>query len=166
MPRATSPSWPRRVSWLTGDTLPPPPATTTHHHHQHEHVKCCVAVSLTHSLTHQLTYSTSENPLERTLSPGSAYHGLARAAVKVTVDATPDAEMMSRIDTHRGNGLTTVALLPLHTAPDTAPSLIVVRATSPGLEAATVSIPLSTDFARHSVLATAAATVRDLIEFE
>jgi hypothetical protein len=49
------------------------------------------------------------------------YHGLARAAVKVTIDATPEAATLDAIDEHHGDGHTTVALASYHDV-DTAPT--------------------------------------------
>jgi hypothetical protein len=87
-------------------------------------------------------------------STRSAYHGLARAAIKVTKDSTEHAQLLRQIDTHSGDGVTTVEL-----APGAAAESIVVRVSSPGLTPSTVTIAVSTDFAQHSVMATAAASV-------
>lgn len=86
----------------------------------------------------------------------SAYHGLVRGIVQVTVDAASPAwhrGRMREIDAD-GGVRTRVA-----TAEDAPPASIVVTASSSGLKSASITIPVSTDAAKDSVLAAAAASV-------
>lgn len=85
----------------------------------------------------------------------AAYHGLARAVVAVTHDAATSAWHRARllhIDVDAG-ARTTIA--DPHLPGAAAAAAITVSATAPGLAAAAVSIPLSTDAARDSVLSAA-----------
>ena len=92
----------------------------------------------------------------------SAYFGLARAVVKVTVDAAsaPAADLAllaNEIETSLGDGKRSVRIDPA-AASASAQSGIVVTATSPGLTMGKVTIPVSADASVHSVLAVAAAS--------
>lgn len=89
----------------------------------------------------------------------SAYHGLARAAVKVTRDLRPTSAIVGYIDKYGGDGRKTVAL----TSDKYSPGEIVVRASSPGLTSDSIAISVSTNFAEHSVLSIASASVNDQI---
>jgi hypothetical protein len=87
-----------------------------------------------------------------------AYHGLARAIVRATLDAaTPDATRALRaaIDVDAGRGPRASAIMPVGATP---PTRITVTAAVAGLPAATIDIPLSTD-ARDSPFGAAAASV-------
>lgn len=93
-----------------------------------------------------------------------AYHGLARAVVKVTADVASGspgdlALLASDIELDPTSPLTQLA-------PAAGP--IVVTATSPGLEPGLVRIPVSADAAKHGVRATAAAAAaqRSALRFE
>ena len=88
-----------------------------------------------------------------------AYHGLARAVVKVTIDSAsaPSAELAllaTGIETALGDGESTVRID--HASDSMHPDIVVI-ATSPGLKMGRVVIPVSSD-AKHSVLAVAAAS--------
>lgn len=102
----------------------------------------------------------------------SAYHGLARAVVKVTVDAASASAaelqlLATEVDGVAGAavGSTGERVTILRRGAATASS-IVVTATAPGLASGSISIPVSTDAAAHSVLAVAAASVRQPLTFE
>ena len=86
----------------------------------------------------------------------SAYHGLVRAVVRVTLDAaTPSRVRRAAIDVEAGVGGRSSSVL----APGTpAPTSMTVTATAPGLPSAALIIPLSTDTA-DTPLAAAAASV-------
>ena len=74
-----------------------------------------------------------------------AYHGLARAIVRVSLDgATPAAARALRasIDVEAGRGPRSSGVLPPGAAP---PAALLVTASAPGLPPASVSIPLSVD---------------------
>lgn len=74
-----------------------------------------------------------------------AYHGLVRAIVRATLDATtPDALRALRaiIDVDAGKGPKASGIMPVGGTP---PQSITVTATSPGLPTATLTIPLSID---------------------
>ena len=73
-----------------------------------------------------------------------------RGIIQVTTHATDSAHLLTRIDVEGGQQ--TTILSPRH-AKDTA---IVVTASSPGLRGDSVSIPVSTNQRRDSVLAVAA----------
>ena len=89
----------------------------------------------------------------------SAYHGLARAIVKVTVDASgSDADRALRAAVNVEAGLAPRCSTFLQGPASGAPTSITVTATAPGLPPATFVIPLSTDPA-DEVLAVAAANV-------
>lgn len=87
-----------------------------------------------------------------------AYHGLARAAVKVTQDTMTDALLSSDVEVAAGDGLHTVALGPYH-----GPMSIVVTATSPGLVSGKVSIPVSSDPADAPLEVAGAALENELV---
>ena len=92
-----------------------------------------------------------------------AYHGLARAIVKVTADAASvDPGALEMLATQVEIGSCDRCSTQLWSATDVsaAPTSITVIATSPGLPLATVEIPVSADPAAHSVLAAAAAAAR------
>lgn len=87
-----------------------------------------------------------------------AYHGLARAVVRVTLDAaTPDAVRARRIamEVDAGRGGRSSSSMPVGGTP---PRAITVTASAPGLPPATLDIPLSVD-PRDAPLAVAAASV-------
>jgi hypothetical protein len=95
-----------------------------------------------------------------------AYHGLARAVVKVSADAASvGAEALALLATEVEVGCKGPCNTQIwsgdHAA--AAPS-ITVTATSPGLPAATIEIPVSTDATLHSVLATATAAAKAGVE--
>jgi len=89
-----------------------------------------------------------------------AYHGLARAVVKVTVDAASVApahlELLAT-EVEVGGGAGRIVIRHGGNA-DEGP--IVVTATSPGLASGEVTIPVSTDADADSVLAVAAASTQ------
>lgn len=89
-----------------------------------------------------------------------AYHGLARAAVKVTHDTMTDTLLASAIDVAAGDGVQTVALGSYH-----GPMSIVVTASSPGLSSGKVSIPISSD-PMDAPLEVAGATLHDELVFD
>ena len=87
----------------------------------------------------------------------SAYHGLSRAVVQTTATTALLPQERRRIlEIDAEAGLRTTI-----TSPEDALSVeaesIVVKASSPGLESSTVSIPVSNDLSKHSVLAVAKA---------
>ena len=95
----------------------------------------------------------------------SAYFGLARAVVKVTVDAASAsaadlALLANEIETSLGDGVQNVRIDPASAAASASAQQpgIVVTATSPGLKIGKVTIPVSADASVHSVLAVAAAS--------
>lgn len=96
------------------------------------------------------------------ISSSYAYHGLARAVVKVTTDAASGSlddlnVLYGQIEVNCGSSCSTNIL----TAPDVKlPTSIVVSASTNGLPSSSIEIPVSTDARRHSVLASAATTVR------
>ena len=97
----------------------------------------------------------------------SAYHGLARAVVKVTVDAASASAanlkvLANEIEIERGDGNHMVRI---DTAGE-AHSAIVITATSPGLATGSVAIPVSADASVHSILAVAAASSRLELAFD
>lgn len=91
----------------------------------------------------------------------SAYHGLVRAIVGVTMDAVTPPALRRRAAAIELDAPAHAYWLGADAAGGAAapPSQLVVQASSPGLPAATIAIPLSTDPARDSVLAAAAASV-------
>ena len=96
-------------------------------------------------------------------SSRSAYHGLARAVVKVSADAASvaaDALKMLAGQVEIGCGDRCSTELWTRADVAAAPPSITVTASSPGLPTATVEIPVSMEAAAHSVLATAAAAAR------
>ena len=87
-----------------------------------------------------------------------AYHGLARAIVRSTLDAaTPDAlrALRAAIDVDAGRGARASAIMPVGATP---PGSLTVTASAPGLPTATLVVQLSVDPA-DSVLEAAAASV-------
>jgi len=87
-----------------------------------------------------------------------AYHGLVRAIVRASLDATtPDALRALRavIDVDAGKGPKTSGILPVGGSP---PQSITLAASAPGLPTATLSIPLSID-PKDSVLGAAASSL-------
>jgi hypothetical protein len=87
-----------------------------------------------------------------------AYHGLARAVVRVTLDAaTPDAARARRLamEVDAGKGPRSSAVMPIGGTP---PTVLTVAASAPGLPTATLDIPLSVD-PKDAPLAVAAASV-------
>ena len=96
-----------------------------------------------------------------------AYHGLARAVVKVSADAASvDADALELLATEVEVGCKEACITQIWSRDQAAagPSSITVTATSPGLPPATVNIPVSTDAALHSVLATATAAAKAGVE--
>lgn len=89
-----------------------------------------------------------------------AYHGLARAVVKVTKDATSDSALLVAL----GDG--DHAVRTSEELEAILASGIVVTATAPGLAPGTVTIQVSADEGQHSVLAAAAASVRAPLSFD
>lgn len=99
-----------------------------------------------------------------------AYHGLARAVVKVSADAASvSADMLELLATQvevgcnaeeEGKKCSRYTEIWSRDQAAAAPTTIVVTATSPGLPTATVEIPVSTDAATDSVLATATAAAK------
>lgn len=88
----------------------------------------------------------------------SSYHGLARAVIRVTVDAAgslAERVLRSLINKDAGKGSRSSKI---HSGTNAAAAEIVVSATAPGLEGAKLSIPLSVD-ERDSVLRVAEASV-------
>lgn len=88
-----------------------------------------------------------------------AYHGLARAVVRVTADAL--SPLLLDIDVDHGDGVTTVSLAD----PKAPPQDIVVTASAPGLRSGTVRIAVSADAERDSPLAAARRHVHSPMEF-
>lgn len=91
----------------------------------------------------------------------SAFHGLNRAIVRVTIDAASndvDRNMLLEVDVDGGRANPNVTIIPGGATPPSAP--IVVRASSPGLDASTVSIPISADAEAYGVLAVATRSHR------
>ena len=89
-----------------------------------------------------------------------AYHGLARATVKVTRDTMSDELLKSGVEVATGDGLRTVAL-----GPYSGPMSIQVTASSPGLAPGRVSIPVSSD-PMDAPLEVAGADLQDELIFE
>ena len=87
----------------------------------------------------------------------NAYHGLARAIVQVTQDqATSPLHRQRLIEIDRDGGIHTYILPPEKSSDaESSDDSIVVQAAVEGLGSATVSIPVTTDIAAHSVLAVA-----------
>lgn len=91
----------------------------------------------------------------------SAYHGLARGIIRVTVDASgSDAEraLRAQVNVEAGLGAAARSSTILQGPASGAPTSITVSASAPGLAAATFTIPLSVD-PKDSVLAVAAASI-------
>ena len=92
-----------------------------------------------------------------------AYHGLARAVVKVSKDAVSNSALLAAI----GDAAHTVERDGERSELDAILAAgIVVTATAPGLASGTVIINVSADEATDSVLAVAAASVRAPLAFE
>ena len=92
-----------------------------------------------------------------------AYHGLARAAVKVTHDAVSNFELLSQIDVVQlASGTVKLG------APEgwSGAGEIVVTASASGLEGGKVSIPVSADEAMHRVLTVARRGLTDALTFD
>ena len=91
----------------------------------------------------------------------SAYHGLARAIVRVTLDASgspAERALRAQVNVEAGLGAAARSSTILQGPSSAAPTSITVTASAPGLAAASFSVPLSVDPA-DSVLAVAAASV-------
>ena len=87
----------------------------------------------------------------------SAYHGLARAIVQTTATTAMSPKERERIlEIDAEAGLRTTIASPEETLSVEADS-VVVKASSPGLQSSTVSIPVSNDLSKHSVLAVASS---------
>ena len=94
-------------------------------------------------------------------SSRSAYHGLARGIIRVTVDASgppADRALRALVNVDAGNGALSRASSILQGPASGAPTSITVTATAPGLATATITIPLSID-PKDSVLAVASASI-------
>ena len=89
-----------------------------------------------------------------------AYHGLARAALKVTRDTMSNAALASEVEVAAGDAVETVALAEYGGAME-----IVVTASSPGLKPGRVVIPVSSD-PRDAPLAVADDDLRRELKFE
>ena len=90
-----------------------------------------------------------------------AYHGLVRAIVRVTVDASGSPAtraLQALVNGDAGRGAGNASSLILQGPADGAPTSMTVTASAPGIPAAILSIPLSTDV-KDSVLAVASASV-------
>ena len=101
-----------------------------------------------------------------------AYHGLARAVVKVTVDAASASEadlelLATQIELNRSNEAGKIAIdyLAGSTSSDAYTS-IVVTATCSGLAMGSITIPVSTNSSADSVLAVAAASTQLELTFD
>jgi hypothetical protein len=97
-----------------------------------------------------------------------AYHGLARAVVKVTVDAASVPVdwlklLADEVEIDPSGKSGGVVVQPASTAPY--PDII-ITASSPGLRGGKVNIPVSTDVAQHSVLAVASANINGDLRFD
>ena len=91
----------------------------------------------------------------------SAYHGLARAIVRVTVDASgsaADRALRAQVNVEAGRGAAARSSTILQGAASGAPTSITVQASAPGLAPVSFVVPLSVDPA-DSVLAVAAASI-------
>jgi len=91
----------------------------------------------------------------------SAYHGLARAIVRVTVDASgsaADRALRAQVNVEAGLGVAARSSTILQGAASGAPTTITVQASAPGLAPVSFVVPLSVDPA-DSVLAVAAASI-------
>ena len=91
----------------------------------------------------------------------SAYHGLVRAIVRVTLDASgsaADRALRAQVNVDAGLGAAARSSTILQGPASGAPTSITVQASAPGLAPVSFSIPLSVDPA-DSVLAVAAASV-------
>ena len=91
----------------------------------------------------------------------SAYHGLVRAIVRVTVDASgsaADRALRAQVNVEAGLGAAARSSTILQGPASSAPTSITVTASAPGLAAATFTIPLSVDPA-DEVLAVAARSI-------
>ena len=89
----------------------------------------------------------------------SAYHGLARGIIRVTVDASgspADRALRAQVNTEAGLAPRSSAIL--QGPSSAAPTSVVVTASAPGLASATYVIPLSVDV-KDAVLAVAAASI-------
>lgn len=87
----------------------------------------------------------------------SAFHGLVRGVVQVTLDASsPSSERAELLAMDIDGGVRTQILDPHSTS---APTTIVVRASSLGLQSAELTINLSVDSEQDGVLAVAARSV-------
>jgi hypothetical protein len=86
-----------------------------------------------------------------------AYHGLARAAIKVTHDAqSPELLQQLEVEEHQGVTLGEFS----------GPAAITITASSPGLRTGKVEIQVSSDVAQNGVLQVAAASVSSELRFE
>jgi hypothetical protein len=91
----------------------------------------------------------------------SAYLGLARGLVRVTMDCTsPARDLAAAIDADTARGPT--AVKPAGSSCDTSP--IVVEASAPGFAAVQVAVPVSVDAAKDGVLAVAKATAAEFTD--
>lgn len=90
-----------------------------------------------------------------------SFYGLVRGIVQVTHDAaSPPAHRARLVQIDTDGGKRTVIVNPgIKGNEKEMPSTITVKASSPGLKSAMVNIPLTTDAAQHSVLASAARSV-------
>lgn len=91
----------------------------------------------------------------------SAYHGLARAIIRVTLDASGSADeraLRAAVNPDAGKGVASRSSSILQGPATAVPKHITVKASAPGLADASFTIPLSVDPA-DAVLAVAAASV-------
>lgn len=91
----------------------------------------------------------------------SSYHGLTRAIVRVTVDASgteEERQLRASVNSEAGKGVASRSSTVLQGPASAAPTSITVTASSPGLKAASFTIPLSVD-PKDAVLAVAEASV-------
>lgn len=95
----------------------------------------------------------------------SAYHGLCRAAVKVTRDTMSDTLLSSEVEIATGDGVETVALGSWSDDDDDDAMEIVVSASAPGLKPGKIAIPVSTDES-DAPLAVAGADLEAGLVFE
>jgi len=102
---------------------------------------------------------------QQTVSFRHAYHGLARAVIRVTADVL-SPPLLHQVDVEHGDGTDTVATLAGGGAAAWVDQDIVVQATAAGLTAGTVHVKVSADTALHSPLATAARQLRQPLQFD
>ena len=124
------------------------------------------------SSSHRITFNVSSGPgriigvgngdpachENNKASTRSAYHGLARAIVQVSINSAMPQRVrhrLAQIDSESGKY--TVLVNPGDEEKYTFSDGIVVSAASPGLTSATLTIPVTNDIEQHNVLATASS---------